>query len=91
MNISAKLTSKGQITLPKQLRDALGLKPGDVIDFAPGESGGFTLAKHNKPDLEAIIGLLARHGGPNPLGRAEIDTAVDTAMDQRAIHGRNSS
>ena len=30
---AATLTSKGQITIPKQLREALGLKPGDCISF----------------------------------------------------------
>lgn len=27
------ITSKGQITLPKRLRDRLGLKSGDVLEF----------------------------------------------------------
>ena len=29
----ATMTSKGQVTVPKPLRDKLGLKPGDGIDF----------------------------------------------------------
>ena len=29
----AKITTKGQVTLPKAIRDELGLRPGDVIDF----------------------------------------------------------
>lgn len=29
----AKLTSKGQTTIPKPLRDAVGLAPGDVLAF----------------------------------------------------------
>jgi antitoxin PrlF len=33
MEVSAKVTSKGQITLPKPLREALGLKTGDEIVF----------------------------------------------------------
>lgn len=33
MDVSAKVTSKGQITLPKAVRDALGLAPGDRVLF----------------------------------------------------------
>jgi AbrB family looped-hinge helix DNA binding protein len=33
MEVAAKLTSKGQMTVPKAVRDALGLKAGDHIVF----------------------------------------------------------
>ena len=33
MDIAAKLTSKGQITVPKAVRDTLSLKPGDQVLF----------------------------------------------------------
>ena len=33
MDVAAKVTSKGQITLPKPVRDALGLKEGDSVLF----------------------------------------------------------
>lgn len=33
MDVAAKLTSKGQITVPKAVRDALGLKEGDEVVF----------------------------------------------------------
>lgn len=33
MDMPATVTSKGQITLPKGLRDALGLKAGDKVLF----------------------------------------------------------
>jgi AbrB family looped-hinge helix DNA binding protein len=33
MRTEAKLTSKGQITVPKQVRDALGVKAGDKLIF----------------------------------------------------------
>ena len=29
----AKLTSKGQVTIPKEVRERLGLRPGDEIEF----------------------------------------------------------
>ena len=38
---TATLTSKGQITLPQPVRQALGLEAGDKIDFVPEADGGF--------------------------------------------------
>lgn len=32
--MSTTITSKGQVTIPKQLRDYLGLEPGSLVDFA---------------------------------------------------------
>ena len=33
MDVAAKVTSKGQVTVPKAVRDALGIKEGDEIVF----------------------------------------------------------
>ena len=33
MDAAAKVTSKGQVTVPKAVRDALGIKEGDEIVF----------------------------------------------------------
>jgi len=33
MQREAKITSKGQITLPREVRHALGVKPGDKVVF----------------------------------------------------------
>lgn len=33
MDVAAKLTSKGQITIPKAVRDTLELEPGDQVLF----------------------------------------------------------
>ena len=30
---AAKLTSKGQITIPREVRRLLGLRTGDIVDF----------------------------------------------------------
>lgn len=33
MDVAARVTSKGQVTVPKAVRDALGIKEGDEIVF----------------------------------------------------------
>jgi len=32
-----KITSKGQVTIPKELREEFGLLPGMEVEFVPGE------------------------------------------------------
>ena len=39
------LTIKGQVTIPKQIRDSLGLTPGTAIDFAVNRDGEVVLHK----------------------------------------------
>lgn len=34
-----RITSKGQVTIPKEIREALGIQPGDEVAFEQTESG----------------------------------------------------
>ncbi len=43
MQMANALTVKGQVTIPKRVRDALGLKPGDEVDFVVDERGEVVL------------------------------------------------
>ena len=42
--LCSKVTSKGQITIPVEIRRTLGVKPGDKLRFEPQE-GGFRLVR----------------------------------------------
>lgn len=56
MEIAARLTSKGQITLPKAIRDALGLHEGDRVVFRV-EGSHAVLAR--TPDLLELAGSVS--------------------------------
>ena len=53
----ATLTTKGQITLPKEIRDRLGLSAGSILDFAILPDGSI-VARAVKPDARRIRGVL---------------------------------
>jgi antitoxin PrlF len=43
--MTTTITTKGQVTLPKAVRDAVGLKPGDRVDVRATASGGVYIEK----------------------------------------------
>jgi AbrB family looped-hinge helix DNA binding protein len=62
----AKLTSKGQVTIPRVVREGLGLHTGDEIDFDE-ERGVYTLRKHVRDaPFRRYRGLLTHLAGCDP-------------------------
>jgi antitoxin PrlF len=48
--MATTLTSKGQVTIPKQIRDALSLEPGCSVDFAIDPDGDVVIRKARAGD-----------------------------------------
>ena len=46
--MSTTVTSKGQVTIPKPVRDRLNLKPGNKVDFMLANDGSVALVKAGK-------------------------------------------
>jgi antitoxin PrlF len=65
MDVSARLTSKGQITIPKSVREALDLHEGDALLFRVERSRA-VLAK--TPDFLSLAGAV-----PVPSGKRGTD------------------
>ena len=45
-----KITTKGQVTIPKGVRERMGLRPGDELEFTE-EDGVFHLRKRVDPEV----------------------------------------
>lgn len=52
------VSEKGQVTIPKRLRDRLGLLPGTILDFE--EAGGRLIGRKLVPadHLEELVGVI---------------------------------
>ena len=61
MGTESTLTSKGQTTIPKDIRDSLGLKPGDRITFTLMPDGTVQMRVKNKSAM-ALAGRLRKAG-----------------------------
>jgi antitoxin PrlF len=56
MDVGAKVTSKGQITVPKSVREALGLEAGDEVVF---RVHGDRAVVSKTPDFLDLAGSIA--------------------------------
>ncbi len=61
MDADATLTSKGQTTIPKQIRDSLGMKAGDRITFTLMPDGVVLMRVKNKRVMD-LAGVLHKKG-----------------------------
>jgi antitoxin PrlF len=64
------ISEKGQITVPKQLRERLGIRPGDRLEFTE-ESGHLLLRKASEQDpVSSVYGILSLDGSTDTVIRA---------------------
>ena len=77
--MQATMTSKGQVTVPKPIRDKLRLKPGDRIDFLLDDSGARITPV--KASVKELKGMLPKPASPVTL--AEMDDAIARASRRK--------
>ena len=79
---SATLTSKGQLTLPKAIRDLLRLGAGDRVDFIVKDDGAVVL-RPATVDVRELKGFLHRRG-IKPLSIEEMNSVIRRRAAGRA-------
>jgi len=70
------VTSKGQVTIPKSIREALGVKPGDRVLFLR-QPDGRVVVEVEAVDVRDLRGML-KHAG-EPVAVAEMEEAIARA------------
>ncbi|WP_272504460.1 type II toxin-antitoxin system PrlF family antitoxin [Salinibacter ruber] len=76
---TSTLTTRGQTTIPKPIREALGLQPGDRVEFIL--HGDRVLLRRAGADLSALDGMLDR-SGQELISTGEMDNAIGTAISE---------
>ena len=79
----ATLTSKGQVTIPHEIRQRLGLKTGDRIDFML-QADGNVLIKSKKIPFEQLRGI-AKTDRRRPATVREMDEAIAAGVSERFL------
>ncbi len=74
----ATVTSKGQITIPKPIRDTLYLRKGDKVDFIISQKGDAIMRAVSKCSDE-VFGMLASHKR-KPLPIEEINKRLKKSL-----------
>ena len=79
---TATLTTKGQITIPKEIRDRLMLHSGDQLDFQLTKQGQ-VLLKPVTRHVDEVFGRLSKPG-QKVLTPAEMDAAIQQRTKRTA-------
>lgn len=85
-SVAAKVTSKGQITIPTSVREDFGIEKGDELVFYKGLDGRFAVRIRR---LRKGSGARSVDWREAPKDRAELGEAIEQTLDEK--HGTASS
>lgn len=61
--MSATVTAKGQVTIPKPVRDLLGIAPGSRVEFRRAADGSIVLVRADESKPASRFARLRGHAG----------------------------
>jgi antitoxin PrlF len=70
---TATITSKGQVTLPREVRASLGVAAGDRLDFIRMDDGNYAIVPASY-SIRSLKGVLLRP--PQPVRLDDMDAAI---------------
>lgn len=81
MAVSARISKSGQVTIPAEIRETLGVRPGDSVIWRVDDQGHVAVerVKYTLDDMDGILGPL-----PDGMTLDEvISEATGEAIDRR--------
>ena len=78
------LSSKGQITIPKKIRDFLQIQTSDKLIFVPLEEGKVLITIEQK-SASSIFGMLKHKKKKQPVSLEQIDNAIQKRRTGRLL------
>lgn len=65
--MKSTVSERGQVTIPKDVRDRLGIRPGQVLEFAAEEGRLVATKSAGRDPVDAVYGILGRKGSTDEL------------------------
>jgi AbrB family looped-hinge helix DNA binding protein len=82
-----RVTIKGQVTIPKHIRERLGIRPGSQVEFVPAEDGVRLVAVNENLSREEesrrFREMLGRMAGTLELGGMTTDEYIEWSRGPR--------
>lgn len=78
------VTQKGQVTIPKSVRDNLHLVTGDRVEFVLNDRGEVVIKPVTRKVVE-VAGLLSKYKKSRPVSIEEMDQAVAQCIRNEAL------
>lgn len=75
------VTTKGQLTVPKAVRDRLQIEPGDRLDVVALDDESFMFRKRKRSTLEDLADIV-KYDGP-PVSLEDMDKAIGDAIAEK--------
>jgi antitoxin PrlF len=63
LDMTTTVTAKGQVTIPKPVRDLLGIEPGSKVDFRSAPDGSVVLIRADGKRPKSRFAKLRGHAG----------------------------
>lgn len=85
--LASRMTQKGQVTIPKEVRERLHLITGDKVAFLLNSQGEIVIKPVTRKVSE-VVGILSKYRKDKPVSIEEMDQAVQQQLsnDHSAIH-----